>query len=114
MSFETKIQQWVLIDNQLKQLNEKTKELREKRNLIEENIIEYTKTNNITDSTIKISDGKLKISNTRVTEPLTFKYLEKSLSEIIKNESQLNSIINHLKQNRNIKNIEEIKRFSNN
>jgi len=114
MSFESQIQQWVLIDNQIKQINEKTKELREKRNLIEENIIQYTKTNNIKDSSIRISDGKLKITNTRIPEPLTFKYLEKSLSEIIKNESQLNLIINHLKQNRSIKNIEEIKRVSNN
>jgi uncharacterized coiled-coil DUF342 family protein len=38
MSFESQIQQWVSLDNQLKQLNEKVKDLRDKRNNLEENI----------------------------------------------------------------------------
>jgi hypothetical protein len=114
MSFEGQIQQWVDVDNQLKNLNEKVKELRYKRNVLEENITKHASNNNLYNSTIKISDGKLKFTNTRVPEPLTFKYLEKSLSEIIKNESQLKIIIDHLKTNRNVKIVQEIKRFSNN
>ena len=31
MSFEQQIQQWVALDNQLKQLNDKAKELRDKK-----------------------------------------------------------------------------------
>jgi hypothetical protein len=114
MSFENQIQQWVQIDNQIKELNEKTKTLREKRNTLEENITSYASSHNLSNSTIKISDGKLKFVNTRVPEPLTFKYLEKTLGEVIKNESQVNLIMEHIKQKRNIKNIPEIKRFSNN
>ena len=114
MSFEGQIQQWVQIDNQLKQLNEKTKELRDKRNSLEQNITTYAFSNNLSNSTVQISDGKLKFSNTRVTEPLTFKYLEKTLSEVIKNESQVKLIMEHIKQKREIKIVPEIKRFSNN
>jgi seryl-tRNA synthetase len=114
MSFENQIQQWVQIDNQLKQLNEKTRELREKRNELEENITNYASTNNLSNSTIKISDGKLKFSNTKIPEPLTFKYLEKTLSEVIKNPSQVELIMEHIKQKRNVKIVPEIKRFSNN
>jgi dihydroorotase len=114
MSFENQIQQWVVIDNQLKQINEKVKELREKRNKLEENITNYASSNNLSNSSIKISDGRLKITNTRVPEPITFKYLEKTLSEVIKNESQVNLIMEHIKQKRNIKIVSEIKRFSNN
>ena len=114
MNFEQQIQQWVLLDNQLKQINEKTKDLREKRNNIEENIINYANNNNLSNATVKIGDGKLKFTNTRVPEPLTFKYLEKTLSEVIKNESQVKLIMEHLKQKRNIKTVPEIKRFSNN
>ena len=112
MSFENQIQNWVSIDNQLRILSEKMKELRDKKNTIGENIIEYAKKNNLTKSTIQISDGRLKISNTKVANPLTFKYLEKSLGEIISNESQVKAIIDHLKQNREFKMIEDIKRFS--
>jgi len=114
MSFENQIQQWVQLDNQLKQLNEKTRELRDKRNILEQNITTYASTNNLSNATVKISDGKLKFVNTKVQEPLTFKYLEKTLSEVIKNESQVKLIMEHVKQKRAIKTIPEIKRFSNN
>jgi hypothetical protein len=114
MNFENQIQQWVTIDNQLKQINEKTKELREKRNKLEENITNYASSNNLSNACIKISDGKLKITNTRVPEPITFKYLEKTLNEVIKNESQVKLIMEHIKQKRNIKIVSEIKRFFNN
>jgi len=114
MSFENQIQQWVSIDNQLKQLNDKVKELRNKRNTLEETITTHASNNNLSNSTIKISDGMLKFANTRVPEPLTFKYLEKTLGEVIKNESQVKLIMEHVKQKRNIKVVPEIKRFSNN
>jgi len=114
MSFENQIQQWVSLDNQLKQLNEKTKELREKRNVLEETITNYASSNNLSNATIGISDGKLKFVNTKVQEPLTFKYLEKTLSEVIKNESQVKLIMEHIKQKRSAKIVPEIKRFSNN
>ena len=114
MSFENQIQQWVSVDNQIKQLNEKVKEMREKRNMLEQNITNYASSNNLSNATIKISDGRLKFTNTRVTEPITLKYLEKTLGEVIKNESQVQLIMEHIKQKRNIKIIPEIKRFSNN
>jgi uncharacterized coiled-coil DUF342 family protein len=114
MSFEGQIQQWVSLDNQLKILNAKTKELREKRNELEKNITKYASVNNLTNSIVQISDGKLKITNTKIVEPLTFKYLENTLGGVIKNESQINQIIEYLKQKRNVQILPEIKRFSNN
>ena len=114
MSFENQIQQWVSIDNQLKQLNEKTKELREKRNILEGNITSHVTNHNLSNSTVQINDGRLKFTNTKVPEPLTFKYLEKTLGEVIKNESQVKIIMEHIKQKRIIKTVPEIKRFSNN
>jgi len=114
MSFENQLQQWVQIDNQLKQLNDKTKELRDKRNSLEQNITNHAFSNNLSDSTVKISDGRLRFVNTKVQEPLTFKYLEKTLSEIIKNESQVKLIMEHIRQKRAVKIVPEIKRFSNN
>ena len=114
MSFEGQIQQWVSIDNQLKQFNEKSKELREKRNVLEQNITTYANNNNLYNATVQISDGKLKFANAKIPEPLTFKYLEKTLGEVIKNESQVKLIMEHIKQKRNIKVVPEIKRFSNN
>jgi len=114
MSFENEIKQWVQLDNQLKELNERTKLLREKRNTLEKNITTYAASNNLSNSTVQISDGRLKFTNTKVPEPLTFKYLEKTLGEVIKNENQVKLIMEHIKQKREIKLVPEIKRFSNN
>jgi len=114
MNFENQIQQWVSIDNQLKQMNEQVKELRNKRNNLEEYITNYASENNLSNATIKINDGRLKFTNTKVPEPLTFKYLERSLGEVIKNESQVKIIMEHLKEKRIIKIVPEIKRISNN
>lgn len=114
MSFESQIQQWISIDNQLKILNEKTKELREKRTALTSNISNYASTNNYSNKIIQISDCKLKITHTKTSEPLTFKYIEKSLGEVIQSDSHVKSIIEHLKQKRETKIIPEIKRFSNN
>jgi len=112
MSFENKIQQWVQIDNQLKKLNEQVKQLRDQRNYLENNLTSYAKTNNMTQSTIQVNNDKLRFVDTKVQEPLTFKYLEKTLGEIIKNETQVQLIMEHIKQKRAVKIVPEIKRFS--
>ena len=111
MSFESQIQQWVSLDNQLKQLNEKTKELRDKRNVLEQSITSYANNNNLSNTTVQITDGKLKFTTAKISEPLTFKYLENTLGEVIKNESQVKVIMEHIKQKRNVKIVPEIKRF---
>jgi hypothetical protein len=114
MNFEQTIQQWLLLDNQVKMYNEKLKELRNKRDNIEEKLSQHALNNNLTNSTIKTSDGKLKFVNTKTMSPLTFKYLEKSLGEIIKNSEQVNAIMNHIRNNREHKVEHELKRFYNN
>ena len=45
---------------------------------------------------------------------LTFKYVEKSLGEIIEDENQVKKIMDYLKKNRDIKSVAEIKRYSTN
>ncbi len=111
MIFEEKIQQWVSLDNQLKILNEKVREIRDKKTNIGNSINTYIETNNLSNATIQISDGKLKFANTKVAPPLSFKYVEKSLGEIIHNEEQVTKIVNYLKKNRETKTVQELKRY---
>jgi vacuolar-type H+-ATPase subunit H len=114
MNFEQNIQQWVAIDNQIKHLNEKMKELREKKNIVSENIHKYVEDSDIANSSVKISDGQLKFVQVKETQPLTFKYLETCLSEIIKNEEQVKKIVEYVKNKRESKYVPEIKRLYNN
>ena len=113
-NFENQIKQWINLDNKLKEMNEQTKQLREQKNELEKKITNYASSNNLSNSIIQIPGGKLKITNKRISEPLTFKYLENSLGSIIKNENQVVTIVNHIREKRETKNIPEIKRFFNN
>jgi uncharacterized coiled-coil DUF342 family protein len=114
MNFEGKIQQWISVDNQLKALNEKARELRENRDALRESIITYAEEHDMQHATIKIGDGKLRFVETNIPSSLTYKHLEKCLSEIIKNESQVAQIVEYVKKNREIKTMSEIKRTYNN
>ena len=113
-SFEQQVQQGVSVDNQIRVLTEKIHELRDNKNNIGENLTSYISSNDLKNATIQISDGKLKFVTTKVTAPLTFKYVEKTLGEVIKNEKQVQQIVNYLKQKRETKLVPEIKRISNN
>jgi hypothetical protein len=106
MNFESQVQQWVAIDDQLHKLNEQTRQLRIKRAALTNTIIKQATT-----SSVKISDGHLKFVNTRVPEHLTFKYLQKTLAGIIQNENQVKLILEHIKTNREFTVVPEIKRF---
>lgn len=112
--FEQQIQQWVLIDNQIKIYSDKIRDLREKKQELCNSLTKQAEQKQIMNNTIQISDGKLKFTNTRVQGPLTFKYLEKTLGNIIKDDNQAKRILDYVKQQREVKVVSEIKRFYNN
>jgi hypothetical protein len=114
MSFEQNIQKWVVIDNQMKQLQDNLKELREKKNAISETIEAHIESNELTNTSVKLNDGQLKFVKSKETQPLTFKHLETCLSEIIKNEEQVKKIVEYIKNKREVKYVSEIKRLYNN
>ena len=111
MSFEQQLQQWVSIDNQMKVLNDRMKELRDKKNTLGQNINTHVETSNLANSSVQLSDGQLRFVNIKETQPLTFKYLETCLREIIKNEEQVTKIVDYIKNKREVKYVPEIKRM---
>jgi uncharacterized coiled-coil DUF342 family protein len=114
MSFEQNIQQWVSIDNQIKLLSDKMQQLREKKHELSENINSHIEKNDLKNATVQISDGRLRFVSTKVASPLTFRYVEKSLGEVIKDQNQVKRLVEYLKTNREIKIVQEIKRISKN
>lgn len=113
MSFEKNIKDWVKYDNEIKELNKKIKDLRNFKTDITNDIMIYVNENKINDSTIKISDGNLRFANVKVQSPLTYKYIEECLLEIIDDDSKVKQIITYIKNKRESKYVEEIKRFYN-
>jgi malonyl CoA-acyl carrier protein transacylase len=109
-TFAENVRRWVLLDTQLKMINEKTKEMRDAKHKSGDIICEYMKSNGIQDKKIEIHDGDLKIYEKKEYPPLTYSYIEECLDKIIANKSQVEYILKFLKENREIKKVQDIRR----
>ena len=113
MSFEENIKKWVALDNQLKTIHERTKQLRDEKNTLEEGIMTYVETNKLTNATVNISDGKLRFVSAKQTAPLTLKHVEECLLKCIGSQNQVNHIMQIIKDSREVKYSADIKRYGN-
>lgn len=108
--FTDKIREWVSIDNKIKKYQEEIKKARQNRTSLANSILEDAENSNMQHAVIQITDGKLKFQNTRVTAPLTFRFLESCLNECITDEEQVKQIIKFIKSKRQVNFVPEIKR----
>jgi hypothetical protein len=113
MSFEQNIQEWVKLDTDLNIMNSQSKMIKEKRNNLENEIISYAKENNLDSAVIKLKDSKLKFNNLKVTQPLTLKFIESCLNDIIEDENEISTIMEYIKTQRETKINTTIKRYYN-
>jgi hypothetical protein len=110
MSFENNIKSWVQIDNQIKQFNEKNRELREERNELHKKILVQVQDTNLEHSTIEISDGTLKFATSKATKPLTLKFIHSCLENVISDSESVLKIMQYIKGQREVSTSKEIKR----
>jgi len=100
--FIENIQKWVILDSQNKLINHKIKEIRTSKNKLLEEINTYVSENNIGNTKIEISDGELRFCEKKTYQPITFRYIEETLHKIISDEKQIEFIIRHLRENREV------------
>ena len=108
--FAENVRKWVILDTQLKMVHEKTKEMRDAKHKSTALICEYMEKNGIQDKKIEIHDGDLKIYEKKEYPPLTYSYIEECLDKIVTNKSQVEYILKYLKENREIKQVQDIRR----
>jgi hypothetical protein len=108
--FIENIQKWVMIDSQIKLINEKVKKARETKHKILDEINTYVGENKIEHTKIEISDGELRFYEKKEYQPITFGYVEDSLGKIISDKKQVDFIMNYLRENREITVSKDIRR----
>lgn len=111
MSFNANIKKWIAIDNDIKILNNDLKNKREIKNNILKDINIYKNDNNLSNTLIKFNNDKLKFINTKQYVPLTYNFIRECLEEIMEDTSQIDFLLNHLKEKRKYKIVEDIKRI---
>jgi hypothetical protein len=109
-NFIKSVQQWVAIDSQLKIINEKTKSIRNRKTELLREITDYVKNNELQNTRVEISDGDLRFYEKKEYSPLTYTYLETCLGEIIPDKKQVEYIMMYLKDHRQIKTSQDIRR----
>ena len=106
------VQKWVLIEGKLKEINERTKKMREMKTDIGKDICNYM-TENKLNNHIEISDGELRFFEKKEYTPLSFGYIEKRLHELIADDEQVKLIVSYLKEKREVNTSLDIKRHYN-
>jgi len=110
--FVENIQKWVKLDTHMKIVNEKLKKAREMKHTLLDNIVRYVESNQLESTKIEISDGELRFYEKREYQPITFTYIEECLGKLISDKKQVECIINHLRENREITVTTDIRRKS--
>lgn len=109
---ENNIKNWLLLDNKIKELNQKINELRERKNSYKNDIYQHITNNNLNNATIKIGNDYLKFVETKQSTPISYKFLIEALKNCLTDENDIENIINYIKTNRESKIINDIKRFN--
>jgi hypothetical protein len=110
MSFEGSIKEWVSVDNRIKSLSDRMRNLRAEKGELGDRIMQYAQTNNLSNAVVKISDGCLRFATTRHLAPLTAKHVEECLLQCIGDQSQVTAIMKYIKDTRAVKETQDIKR----
>jgi hypothetical protein len=113
-AFDKQIQKWIELDNRLKKIYNEIKTMREMKNDLETSIMETVNNKKLLNTTLSITDGRLRFIETKTSNPISLTFIEKCLHEIIPNSSQVQHILRYIKEKREIKINSEIKRYYNN
>jgi hypothetical protein len=108
-TFVENVQKWLLYEQQLKLVSEKSKQIRESKNKTTEFICDYMENHGLSHNKIKISDGELKMVEKKDYSPLTYGYVEECLAKIITEKESVEFIMDYLKSNREIKISKELR-----
>ena len=93
------IKQWIAYDDYLKQMNQKTKSIREKKDLIEEKITTTLKNNSLTNTKLKTGNNYIIYQESNSNCSLSYKFIQDALGKYL-SEKQTTQICDILKKER--------------
>jgi hypothetical protein len=105
MEYKQIIDEWITMDDKINELRTQEKQIRERKAKLEAWLVSNAD---------KIQNGnKIKVVQNNVIEPLTFRYLERVLCDIVQGDEKVTKIIGLIKEKREIKPELTIKRMKN-
>ena len=106
--FTEDIKKWVILEKKIlsvkEEYNLKLKDYKSKKDSLENQLTKFMKENELTDSVIKLPDGKIKYNESNVSQPITYKFLKEIFTELYSgNNEKAEEILNFIKNRRETK-----------
>ena len=98
--FITSVKKYLEVDDILKEIKEKTKQLTNEKKNYEDFILDYLKS--IDEKVIDVQDGKLRRNISKTQAPLKKEYIQKTLAEILNDMNKATMITDKIVNNRPI------------
>ena len=104
------VQEYAAIEDELEELSEKQKVLRKRKQDLETTIIKTMKERNLENRTLKQGQNHFSIKTRKQYSSLTFSYLERSFEKMIPHKDSREMLLEYLRENREVRNVDELKR----
>ena len=108
--FENSMKKWLLLDTQIRLVNQKLREMRNEHGTLTKSVCEYIREHKMENRKIETSDSKIEYYEKQSHSSLSYSFLEKYLADIIPEEKTVDYIIEYLKSKRETKKTWDIKR----
>ena len=96
--FKNKVLKWLSIDDEIREMRAKSKELTVKKKEHEEYILNFLE--KVGEKELAVSDGKLRRNVSKTKKPLSKEWIQKSLTELIKDKTKATTMTEHIINNR--------------
>ena len=108
--FERDMRKWAILDNKIRASNQELKTMRSQKAEIGSTICEFMRTKCLENKKVDTVDSIISFYEKNEYPALTFGYIEKCLGEIISDKDKVAIIIKHLKDKREIKKSNDLRR----
>ena len=110
MSFEQDVRKWTILDNKIRTTSQELKTMRSQKSELGSTICTFMKTKGLENKKIEIGDSTICFFEKNEYPSLTFGYIEKCLGELISDKDKVATIVKHLKDKREIKKSNDLRR----
>ena len=105
------VQEYSVIEEELEELSSKIKILRERKHELQTKIIQTMKDSNLENRTLKQGSHHFYIGTRKQYSSLTFSYLETIFEKTIPDKANRCFLLEYLKENREVKTVDELKKY---
>ena len=92
--FKKKVLKWLEIDDEIRKIRSKTKELINDKKQYEEFILSFLE--NVGEKELAVNDGKLRRNVSKTKAPLNKASIQKALTEVLKDKTKATTMTDHI------------------